>query len=67
MEEQFVVFCNCVRPQTGTEMTIPLPPEVTADTMVDYIGNEFNWQFIPMNVHAVPIDQINIIDDMQQM
>jgi len=35
--------------------------------MVDYIGNEFDWQFMPMNVHAVPIDQINIIDDMQQM
>ena len=67
MEEQFIVFCRCVRPSTNTEMTIPLPPEVTPETVVDYIGNEFDWHFIPMGVQVVPIDQINIIDDMQQM
>ena len=67
MEEQFIIFCSCWRATTGTKMTIPLPPEVTPETVVDYIGNEFNWQFIPMNVQVVPIDQINIIDDMQQM
>lgn len=67
MEEQFIIFCRCIRPSTNTEMTIPLPPEVTPETVVDYIGNEFDWQFIPMGVQVVPIDQINIIDDMQQM
>jgi hypothetical protein len=46
-------------------MTIPLPPEITPETMVDYIGNEFNWQFIPLGVRVVPIDQINPIDDIQ--
>jgi hypothetical protein len=67
MEEQFIIFCNCLRTTTGTKMTIPLPPEVTPETVVDYIGNEFDWQFIPLGVQVVPIDQLNIIDDMQQM
>ena len=65
--EKFIIFCTCVRSTTTTTLTIPLPPEVTAETMVDYIGNEFNWQFIPMGVSIVPIDQLNAIDDMQQM
>ena len=65
--EKFIIFCTCVRSTTNTTLTIPLPPEVTAETMVDYIGNEFNWQFIPMGVSIVPIDQLNIIDDMQKM
>ncbi len=65
IDEQFVVFCSCIRPSTGTNMTIPLPPEITPETMVDYIGNEFNWQFIPLGVRVVPIDQINPIDDIQ--
>jgi len=79
--EKFIIFCTCVRPSTNTTLTIPLPPEVTADTtstnttltiplppevtadtMVDYIGNEFDWQFMPMSVQVVPA-----IDDMQQM
>ena len=65
MEEQFVVFCNCVRPQTGTKMTIPLPPEVTAEMIVDYIGNEFNWQFIPLGFQVVPREAVeNYMDNM---
>jgi len=63
-DEQFVIFCNCIRPSTGTKMTIRLPAEITADTMVDYIGNEFDWQFIPLGVQAVPVDQINPTDDI---
>ncbi|WP_348701072.1 hypothetical protein [uncultured Limnobacter sp.] len=57
-EEQFIIFCHCVRPTTGTEMTIPLPPEVTPETVVDYIGNEFDWMFIPMGVQVVPVDDL---------
>jgi len=68
MEEQFVVLCDCMRPSTGTGLTIPLPPELTtpaviglggAGLVVDYIGNEFDWQFIPMEVRIVPRDQLN--------
>ena len=65
--EPFVVFCRCVRNTTGTELTFPLPPGITPETVVDYIGNEFDWKFIPMDLQVVPISQINIIDDMQQM
>ena len=52
-DEQFVAFCTCVRNTTNTSLTIQLPPEVTPETVVDYIGNEFNWQFIPMSVQVV--------------
>jgi len=61
--EEFIIFCTCVRSTTNTSLTIPLPPEVTADTMVDYIGNEFDWQFIPMGVQVVPANQCNIKDE----
>ena len=62
--EEFIVFCTCVRPSTNTSLTIPLPPEVTAETMVDYIGNEFDWQFIPMGgVQIVPVNQCNFKDE----
>ena len=59
MDEQFVMLCNCMRPSTGTEMTIPLPPGITPETIVDYIGNEFDWQFIPMAMRIVPKDQLS--------
>jgi len=62
--EEFIIFCTCVRSTTNTTLTIPLPPEVTAETMVDYIGNAFDWQFIPMGVQVVPRDQANIINDI---
>jgi hypothetical protein len=61
--EEFIVFCTCIRSTTNTSLTIPLPPEVTADTMVDYIGNEFDWQFIPMGVQVIPANQCNIKDE----
>ena len=53
MDDKFVAFCTCVRNTTNTSLTIQLPPEVTPETVVDYIGNEFNWQFIPMSVKVV--------------
>jgi len=58
--EEFIIFCTCVRSKTNSTLTIPLPPEVTADAMVDYIGKEFNWQFMPMGVQIVPVNQCNI-------
>jgi hypothetical protein len=65
MEEkfEFVVFCTCVRNTTNTRLTIPLPPEVTPEKVIDYIGNEFNWQFIPTGVECVPFDQCNHADE----
>jgi len=63
MEEKFVILCTCVRNTTNTRLTILLPPEVTPETVVDYIGSEFNWQFIPMGVECVPLDQCNNADD----
>ena len=57
-KEEFVIYCQCVRPTTSTTMTIPLPQHVTPENVVDYIGNEFNWQFIPMGVQVVPLDEL---------
>ena len=62
--EQFIVYCHCVRSTTGTEMTIPLPPTVTPETAVDYVGNEFDWQFLPMSYKVVPINEVNISEDL---
>jgi len=45
-------------------MTIPLPTTVTPETAVDYIGNEFDWQFLPMSYKVVPINEVNISEDL---
>ena len=65
MEEKFVVYCHCVRPSTGTKLTFPLPAaKITPETLADYVGHEFDWQFIPVGVQAIPIDQLNVMEDL---
>lgn len=56
-----VAFARCIRVCKKIESTInfPLPPDVTPDTLVDYVGNEFNWQFIPIEVVPVALEDLS--------
>lgn len=50
------VLCTAVRPSTQSSIEIVLPNEVVEEVeksgditkAADWIGNEFNWQFIPL-------------------
>lgn len=50
------VICKAVRPSTGTKIDLVVPDEVAQESseandptiMVQYVGEEFNWNFIPM-------------------
>ena len=63
---EYVLFCHCVRPSTKSKLTFPLPISIhendkkgIADgSLIDYVGEEFNWQFIPVGVTAIPVEQL---------
>ena len=50
------VICKAVRPKTGTKIDVVIPDGVAEESseaqdstiMTQYIGEEFNWDFIPM-------------------
>ena len=50
------VLCTAVRPSTQSSIEVVLPDEVVEEVeksgditkAADWIGNEFNWQFIPL-------------------
>lgn len=50
------VYCKVVRPSTGSELSVEIPEDIVREvnatqdtaTAVDWIGEEFNWQFIPL-------------------
>tara|TARA_A100001515_G_C4518811_1_gene192668 strand:- start:202 stop:381 length:180 start_codon:yes stop_codon:yes gene_type:complete len=50
-----MVICKAVRPSTGSTIEVELPTEIvkavedqsSPTPAVEWIGNEFNWQFIP--------------------
>ena len=56
-----VAFVRCIRRCKNIESTIsfPLPPDVTGETLVDYVGNEFQWQFIPFQVVPVALEDLS--------
>ena len=51
------VMCKAVRPTTGSSIEVEIPADIVKQVevdgdhsiAVDWIGNEFDWQFIPMN------------------
>jgi len=54
------IVCKAVRPTTGSSIEVEIPTDVVKDVevdgdhsiAVDWIGNEFGWQFIPMSFEA---------------
>jgi hypothetical protein len=53
------VYCKVVRPSTGSELSIEIPEDIVREvnaaqdtaTVVDWIGEEFNWQFVPLKFY----------------
>jgi len=51
------VMCKAVRPTTGSSIEVEIPADIVKQVevdgdhsiAVDWIGNEFGWQFIPMS------------------
>jgi len=49
------IYCKVLRPSTGSELSVEIPEDIVrevnamqdAATACDWIGEEFNWQFIP--------------------
>tara|TARA_B100001013_G_scaffold229143_1_gene140553 strand:- start:465 stop:653 length:189 start_codon:yes stop_codon:yes gene_type:complete len=50
------VLCHAVRLTTNSKITIEIPPHVGADpyACVQWIGEEFDWAFIPMHIEIKP-------------
>jgi len=50
------VVCKVIRPSTGTKMEVVIPEDIAQESseandptiMVQYIGEEFNWDFLPL-------------------
>ena len=50
------VICKAVRPTTGSKIEVVIPEDIVKESseandptiMVQYLGEEFNWDFIPM-------------------
>ncbi len=59
------VFCIAVRPSTQSSIEVLLPDEVVEEVeksgditkAADWIGNEFNWQFIPLKFEVQQCSQ----------
>lgn len=45
--------CRCVRPSTGSWITVRIPPGVTGYAITDWIGGTYKWQFVPMSFDYV--------------
>lgn len=53
------VYCKVVRPSTGSELSIEIPEDIVRKVegimspapACDWIGEEFNWQFIPLKFY----------------
>jgi len=50
------VVCQAIRPTTNSTITIMVPPYIGTDPYdcTQWIGEEFGWQFIPMNFQIKP-------------
>ena len=59
------VLCTAVRPSTQSSVEVVLPDEVVEEVeksgdiakATDWIGNEFNWQFIPLKFEVKQCSQ----------
>ncbi len=54
-EEKFTIICKAVRPSTNSSIKIEIPVDEckTPKEAVDYVGNLFNWQFVPLEFAVV--------------
>ena len=54
------VICQAVRPTTNSKITVMVPQHVGTNPCdcAQWIGEEFDWQFIPMSFEIKPEKQI---------
>jgi len=50
------VICQAIRPTTNSTMTIMIPYNIGTDPYdcAQWVGEEFDWQFIPMSFEISP-------------
>jgi len=49
------VICKAIRPTTNSTITVPIPVNIGTDPFDcnQWIGEEFDWQFIPMEYEFI--------------
>lgn len=54
-DQKFTVICKAVRPTTNSSIKVEIPVDEckTPTEAVDYVGNLFNWQFVPLEFAVV--------------
>ena len=54
------VVCQAIRPTTDSIITIIVPQRIGTDPYdcAQWVGEEFDWQFIPMSFEIKPEKQI---------
>lgn len=54
-DQKFTVICKAVRPTTNSIIKVEIPVDEckTPKDAVDYVGNLFNWQFVPLEFTVV--------------
>tara|TARA_B100000809_G_C14615178_1_gene342730 strand:+ start:151 stop:405 length:255 start_codon:yes stop_codon:yes gene_type:complete len=50
----YAVFACLMRPSTNTSLLVKIPDHVNRDNLVEWVGDEFDWGFIPMEVSLRP-------------
>ena len=50
------VICKTFRPSTKSKLTIEIPKDVGVDPddVVQWVGEEFNWMFMPLELWVKP-------------
>ena len=54
-DQKFTVICKAVRTTTNSSIKVEIPMDEckTPTEAVDYVGNLFNWQFVPLEFAVV--------------
>ncbi len=58
-ETNVVIFVHMWRARTETKLTIPIPPEVSPEEIVDWTEKELGGQFMPIKAEVVPVESVN--------
>lgn len=54
-----MAFAKCVRPTTKSKMKVEIPDSVGIDPtdIIQWVGEEFDWQWIPLTFHFKPSEE----------
>jgi len=59
-----VITCKAMRPSTGSVINVEIPTEIGNDpfAIAQWIGEKFNWQFIPLGKYHIKF--LNLRDEL---